>query len=276
MKSIKVILLAACLVLSASELTSQPRQLKKVLDLKMPKDDGDYNNGVKGASVCWNPITKKYYAAFSGSKDFPLGVFDETGKLLTDTSLTAMQNIRGLWYNAVTKTICGNAGDNDGWFSYILNSKGIPASTKTDIQGMKQPDENSTGAFDPVSKLVYFFDKGKFTFYNSKAEVTKTLAIHFGQPKVLGPAEFENEDNENPDYNHTTVVHTGIAASPAGLLNVKKNRIELYDVTEGYLQQILLLPDDETYYGLKAFNFAFANGIYWLYNIDTRSWMGFK
>lgn len=274
MKNINIILLA-CLLLGAGELHSQPRLLKKVLELKMPKEDIDYNNGVKGASVCWNPVTKKYYAAFSGSKDFPLGVFDETGKLLTDTSLTAMQNVRGLWYNTGTKKICGNAGDDGGWFSYTLNSKGIPVSAKTDIQGMKQPDENSTGAFDPVSQMVYFFDKGKLSFYNNKAVAIKTLAIHFGQPKVLGPAEFENEDNENPDYNHTTVVHTGIAASPAGLLNVKRNRIELYDVTEGYLQQILLLPTDEMY-GLKALNFAFANGIYWLYNMDTRAWMGFK
>lgn len=274
MNLIKIILLVSTTFVT-NILPAQPRQLKKVLELKMPKDDIDFNNGVKGASVCWNPATKKYYAVFGGSKDFPLGVFDERGTLLTDTSLTALQDVRGLWYNTAVKKICGNAGNDGGWFSYTLNNKGVPVSSKTDIAGMKQPDENSTGAYEPGSQTIYFFDKGKFTFYNSKGIVAKKLAIHLGQPKVFGPGEFENEDNENPDYNQTTVVHTGMAASPAGLLNVKRNRIELYDLKEGYLQQLLLLPDDETY-GSRALNFAFANGIYWLYNIYTRAWIGFK
>jgi len=274
MNLIKIVLLAGISFVS-TRVPAQPVQLKKVLELKMPKDDIDVNNGVKGASVCWNPVTKKYYAVFSGSKDFPLGVFDTKGQLLTDTSLAAMQDVRGLWYNAVTKKICGNAANDGGWFSYILNSKGVPLGTKTEMPGMKQPDENSTAAYDPGSQTVYFFDKGKFVFYNNKGAVTKKLPIHFGQPKVLGPGEFENEDNENPDYNQTTVVHTGLAASPAGLLNAKRNRIELYDLKEGYLQQILLLPDDEQY-GSRALNFAFANGIYWLYNIYIRAWMGFQ
>lgn len=270
---IKIILLA-CIAFCTIKISAQPRQLKKVMELKMPKDEGDVNNGQKGASVCWNPVTKKYYAVFTGSKE-PLGVYDEKGKLLTDTSLAAMQNVRGLWYNPATKKICGNTFNDGGWFSYTLNNKGVPVASKTDIAGMKQPDEQSTGTYDPASGMVYFFNGGKLVFYNNKGVFAKKLPIHFGQPKVLGPAEFENEDNFNTDYNQTTVVHTGIAASPAGLLNVKLNRIELYDLNEGYLQQILLLPDDDLY-GTKAFNFAYANGIYWLYNIFTRTWQGFK
>jgi hypothetical protein len=262
-------------VMLCSLVHAQPRQLKKVIELTMPKTEYDHNNGVKGASVCWHPVEKKYYAAFTGNKDYPLGVFDAAGKLLTDTSLTAMQDVKGLWYNSTTKKICGNAGNDGGWFSYTLNSKGTPTSAKTEIAGMKQPDENSAGAFEPGSALVCFFDKGKISFYNNKGVFTKKTAIHFGQPKVLGPAEFENDDNENSDYNQTTVVYTGIAASPVGLLNVKRNRIELYDSKEGYLQQILLLPDDEQY-GQRFLGFAYANGIYWLYNIYSRNWIGFK
>lgn len=141
---------------------------------------------------------------------------------------------------------------------------------------MKQPDENSTGAYEPGAQLVYFLDGGTLVFYNTKGVFSKKLAIHWGQPKILGPAEFENEGNENTDYNHTTVVYTGIATEPAGLPNVKRNRIELYDTKEGYLQQILLLPEDNETYGSRALNFAYANGIYWLFNIDSRTWLGFK
>ena len=254
---------------------AQPRQLKKVMELKMPKEDYDLNNGVKGASVCWHPVEKKYYAVFSGSKDYPLGVYDAAGKLLTDTSVTAIQDVRGLWYNPATKRICGNAGNNGGWFYYILNNKGVPTAAKTAFTGMKQPDENSAGAYDAISNDVYFLDGGKVSYYNSKAVFTSKTAIHWGQPKVLGPAEFENEDNGNNDYNQTTVVNSGIATMPIGLLNVKRNRIELYDAKEGYLQQLLLLPDGD-FFGPRYLGFAYSNGIYWLYNIDNRTWLGFK
>ncbi len=254
---------------------AQPRQLKKVIELKMPKEDYDYNNGVKGASVCWHPVEKKYYAVFSGSKDYPMGVYDANGKLLTDTSLTAMQDVRGLWYNPAIKKLCGNAGNDGGWFSYTLNKKGIPTGSKTEITGMKQPDENSAGSYDPASASVCFFNGGKIMFYNNKGVFTKKTSVHFGLPKVLGPADFESDDNLNPDYNQTTVVHTGNTAMPFGLLNTKQNRIELYDAKEGYLQQLLLLPDDGLY-APKYLGFAYANGICWLYNIDNRTWVGFK
>ena len=271
MKKLILLLLPAIL---CTTLHAQPRQLKKVMELKMPKEDYDYNNGVKGASVCWHPVTKKYYAVFSGSSNYPFGVYDASGKLLTDTSLTAMQDVRGLWYNSTTKKLCGNAGNDGGWFSYTLNSKGVPVSVATDIAGMKQPDENSAGAYDAASASVCFLDHGKISFYNRKGIFSKKTALHWGRPKVLGPDDFENEDNQNTEYNQTTVVHTGNAAMPFGLLNTKRSRIELYDTKEGYLQQLLLLPDD--FYGPKYLGFAYANGIYWLYNIDNRTWLGFK
>ena len=50
MHPIKTILVASIAFVTIN-LTAQPRQLTKVLELKMPKDDIDFNNGVKGASV---------------------------------------------------------------------------------------------------------------------------------------------------------------------------------------------------------------------------------
>lgn len=269
-------LLLAFVLLFTSFIQAQPRMLKKVMELAMPKNAEDENSGIKGASVCWNPVSKKYYAAFSGSKNFPLGVFDAAGKLISDTSLTAMQDVKGLWYDPSAKKICGNAANDAGWFSYTLNNKGIPTSVKNELTGMHQPDENSTGAFDTASSSVYFLDKGKLIFYSfAKGLFIKKTPIHWGQPKVSGPGEFENEDNENTDYNHTTVVFTGIPDAQSGLLNVKRNRIELYDNTDGYLQQILLLPEDD-FTGSRSFNFAYANGIYWLFDIYKRIWLGFN
>lgn len=86
-----------------SAVQAQPRLLKKMMELKMPKETEDINSGTNGASVCWHPVTKKYYAAFAGNSNYPLGVFDAEGKLLSDSGLTTMQDVRGLWYDKTNK-----------------------------------------------------------------------------------------------------------------------------------------------------------------------------
>jgi hypothetical protein len=271
----QILLLSALLMTVALNLSAQPRPLKQVMELKMPKTAEDIDCGTRGASVCWEPVTKKYYAVFAGNKAYPLGVFDAAGKLLSDTAQTTLADVRGLWYNSITKKISGNSYNDGGWFSYILNTKGIPTDYKTDVAGMYQPDENSVGSFDPVSKSVFFLDKGKLSFYTaSKNTPAKTVNIHWGRSKILGPAEDENADNENTDYNHTTAVYTGIKNAQVALLNVMEYRIELYDYREGYLQQVLTLPEDAPLQ--PSFNFAFANGMYWLFDIDNRKWTGYK
>ena len=54
-------------------------QLKKVLTLAMPGEDGS-----NGASVAWHPLLKLYYAAMAGNAIYNLGVFDAKGKLVVD------------------------------------------------------------------------------------------------------------------------------------------------------------------------------------------------
>lgn len=255
--------------------TAQIRDLKKVLELKMPKTADDEYCGTRGASVCWNPVTKKYYAAFAGNTSFPLGVFDVKGKLLSDADQTTLQDTRGLWYNPTTKKISGNGYNDNGWFSYTLDSKGIPTDYVTDFSGMNQPDENSCGVYDPSSKSVLFLNKGKITYYDGKtAESGKSVPIHWGRKKSQGVGEDENEDNQNSDYNYTSVIYTGIKNAEFGLLNTLSDNIELYDSKTGFMQTQLHLPDGTPLE--PSFNFAYANGIYWLFDIANRTWLGFK
>ena len=140
---------------------------------------------------------------------------------------------------------------------------------------MYQPDEQSAGAFDPVSKSVFFLSGGKLAYYRNTSQTPfKTLPLHLGRPKILGPADFENPDNIPEDYNHTTVVYTGLPNAQVALLNITRAQIELYDYNEGYLQQILLLPENTPVN--SVFNFSYANGLFWLFDIDNRKWVAFK
>ncbi|MFZ1530019.1 MAG: hypothetical protein WAT19_14785 [Ferruginibacter sp.] len=271
----KIIILCAMLLGVSYSLFAQPRSIKKMMELKMPKTADDLMCGTRGASVAWDPAGKKYYAAFAGNAGFPLGVFDASGRLLTDTSLNTQRDIRALWYNPISKKISGNCYNDGGWFSYSCNAKAVPTACQTDVEGMYQPDEQSAGAFDPVSKSVFFLDGGKLSFYRNTSKIPfKTVALHWGRPKILGPADFESPDDIKEGYNSTSAVYTGLPNAQVAVLNVTRAQIELYDYNEGYLQQILLLPEGTSVE--YVFNFSYANGFFWLFDIDTRTWLAFK
>jgi hypothetical protein len=263
------------ILFAGASLHAQNGILAKVLELNMPKTADNGANGTRGASVCWNPVNKKYYAAFAGNMSYPLGIFSAAGKLLSDSDQTTLVDMRGLWYNPGTNKISGNTYNDIGWFSYVLNSNGIPTDFTIDFKGMNQPGEQSVGAYDPLLKSICFLDKGRFSFYDiATATPGNFQAIHWGRKKMQGPGENEDENMENEDYNTTTVVYTGIKNAELGVLNTKLRRIELYDHNTGYLQQSLVLPDEAPLQPL--FNFAFANGIYWLFDIENRKWIGYK
>ena len=270
-----LVLLFVLITFSGIRVEAQSRTLKKVLELKMPRTiDGDMP-GTRGASVCWNPVNKKYYAVFAGNAGYPLGVFSGEGKLLSADELSAEQDVRGLWYNPVTKKVSGNTYNDNGWFSYKLDKDGIPVSADVDFSGMNQPDEQSVGACVPAAKSICFLNKGKITFYSmADASPAKSISIHWGRKKSEGPGEYENDENENTDYNHTTLIYTGIKGAEIGLLNTTVSQIELYNIANGFMSQKLVLPD--TVNVEKFFNFAYANGTYWLFDMDNRVWAGYK
>ena len=274
MKKILVLMTVLVFVLSAS-LQAQNRTLKKVMELQMPKTVDDDMPGTRGASVCWNPVTKKYYAVFAGNMGYPLGVFDANGKLLSGEDRTAMVDTRGLWYNPVTKKVSGNGYDVNGWFTYTLNAQGIPTDHKVDFEGQHQPDGQCVGVYDAASKSIMFLLGSQVHFYDAAtADSNKAMQIHWGRKKEQGPADNEDAYASNEDYNYTSFVYTGIKGAQLGFLNITNKEIELYNYSTGYQQQVLSLPDNAV---LEAsFNFAFANGIYWLFNIQDRKWVGYK
>ncbi len=265
-----IIFLAGTAVLQA-QFKSNP---KKVMELKMPKTADDDMPGTRGASVAWHPIQKKYYAVMAGNTEYPLAVFDATGKRLSDDALTAMNDTRGIWYNPEKKEINGNGYAETGWFKYVLDKKGIPESSPVILEGLKQPDGQCVGTFHPLRKEVMFLYNGTVSLYSLAEGVTSaSVKINWGKKKTDGGSEDESEETP-AGYNNTSVIYTGIKNAELGFLNIDKKQIELYDFVSGFLTQKIKLPEDaptET-----SFNFAYANGIYWLFSIEARTWYGYK
>ena len=263
---------ALLIAIGFTTLHAQPttKKLKKALELKIPRE-----GGARAASVAWHPVQKKYYAAIAGNAIFSLGVYNVNGVLLSPATQKTFFDVRGLWYNPNTKTLQTNGYNDFGWAEYKLNAKGFPDTVKYLYDGMKQPDVQSAGAFDPKKKFVYFLNAdGDIDIYDYKdATFSETFELHLGLTKEKDDGTQDNYDVIE-DYNSTTVIFTGIPGAELGLLNYTERQIELYSAKDGYLVRKLSLPDDAPAEDLLCF--AYANGIYWLFDREARIWKGYK
>lgn len=270
-----IVLIIAGLFISSTGSLAQNRTLKKVMELQMPKTAKDELCGTRGGGVCWNPITKKYYAAFCGNARFPMAVFNPEGKRISSDSLTTMEDIRGIWFNPSINKIMANGYNETGWISYELNNAGIPKAYYYKFTGMNQPNEQSTGAYYSLLKSVVFRDGNQVVLYqntgNESVEVKEAVLIHWGRKKSEGPGEDAGSAGEV--YNSNVVV-TNIKNAEFGFLHTAAKQIELYNIQDGYQQSILKLPEDAPVE--SSFNFAYSNGIYWLFDIPKRKWIGYR
>ena len=271
----KATLLLFAFFISAITIKAQKTQtLKQVLELKMPKTVDDEMPVTSGASVIWHPVQKKYYAVFAGNQEFPLAVFDVKGKRLSEDGLIAMMDTRGLWYNPATKLITGNGYSDNGWFTYKLDPKGIPADIDLLFEGMNQPGEQCVGTYNPAAKRVLFLNNGTVYMYNDKGEAEDSIMISWGVKKKADAQAGGYDEEAFLDYNYTSVIYTGIKGQELGFLNTVKKQVELYNIQDGYLAKIVPLPGEAI--AETAFNFAYANGIYWFFNMNERKWVGCK
>lgn len=259
------------------------KTLKKTIELKMPvksytsaNTGNDSMPGTRGAAVAWHPIQKKYYVGFAGNYSYPMAVFDVAGKRLSDDDLTTMEDLRGLWYNPKLKMICGNGYNDIGWFSYKLDTKGLPIDNEVYAAGKNQPTEQSIGVFNAASNLVCFLNGQHIYGYNADAmeEEDSTIRLYPGVSNKEDIKEDDNGESLSQDYSYNVLIYTGIPKAEFGLLNVVNRQVELYNKNTGLLTQKLKLPDDLPTW--PAFNFSYANGTYWAFDQDTRTWTGYK
>ena len=192
-------------------------------------------------------------------------------KTLSEDDQVCMADTRGLWYNADKKAIWGNGYDETGWFSYKLGKDGVPTDIVNEAEGLHQPNPQSVGAYNSAAKKVLFLNGSTVYSYDKDGTLTDSLHIQWGQTKK---ADTNADAEAAAESYNTSVVYTGKKGEEMGFLNNESNTIELYNSKTGLLTRKLVLPD-----GVATefmFNFAYANSIFWLFNIETRTWIGFK
>lgn len=234
--------------------------LKQVLTLN-PTSYGTGN----GASVVWHPVQKMYYTVRAGNKTFPIDFFTEKGQKVSDGNAEAMFDVRGMWYDKKKKMIAVNGYNDFGWALYVLNDGGKPISSTSLISGMNQPEANSVGCSNGKGS-VYFLSG--YTVKEYKLKKGKLLPIKdvvtLSGAKGNNAAEFYNE----------ALVYTGIKNQEFGLYNQKMNQVHLFSKKSGQLTKILELP--KGFEKPTSFNFAYTNGIYFIYDKSSGEWKGFQ
>jgi len=269
-----LLLLTAVLFFSFPDALAQTKALKKTIELKMPGADDVDLPGTRGASVAWHPVQKKYYAVFAGNAGFPSAVFDPAGKRLSGNDQAAMIDTRGLWYDPISKKITGNGYDAAGWFNYKLDSKGLVTDIESLIEEMRQPGPQCVGVYNSIDNQVLFLMGSQVFKYSNNGVVIDSVTIYWGRYKSEGIPETVDKYQSPEDYNNTALVYTRITGKELGFLNANNRTIDLYDIKTGFKTTSLSLPENAPVE--SSFNFAFANGIYWLFDIENRKWIGYK
>lgn len=246
------------------------QNLSLTLSLKMA--DGSGNNG---AGVAWHSREKKYYAAFAGNSEFPLCVFNESGKLLSPDDLTTKVDVRGVWFNSKSGKIEVNGYNDEGWKAYELNASGIPVSVVNILEGMHQPDAQSAGSIDAKKSRVYFMDHdGNAVGWSYPGGIkSETITLHLGQTSKKDGGSVAGDAIEEK-YNTTSIIYTGSKNAEFAVLNFGEGRIEMYSRKTGYMTRMAALPAGSP--DCERLNFAYTNGIFFLFDKDTRTWMGYR
>jgi hypothetical protein len=255
-------------MLLATSTTIAQTTLKKVSEIIMPGKEGR-----NAAAIVWQPETKKYYSAFAGNTSFPFAVFSQSGELLSEATLTALLDVRGLWYNSLTEGIEGNGYGESGWAEFVLNKEGIPEDVVILFEDENQPDPNAAGVYVEDVDVVLFLSSttGNIETYGREdAHYETEVPLHLGKTSIS-----EAGDNKDVlDQYNTTNIALDEDKFEIGLLNVDKRQIEMYNPETGLMVRKLKLPSDAPLN--KAFNFSYTNGAFWLFDIAKRTWKAYR
>jgi hypothetical protein len=253
--------------------TQAQKVLKQVISLQMPEGGGS-----NSAAVAWHPITKKYYSSMAGNSSYPMGVFDDKGKLLQDDML-ADYDFRGIWYNPISKLLQFNTYDSNGVGHIELEKNGTIKSKIIDFEGMYQPDGQSVGFYYPPGNNVIYFNPShyieKYDSRTFKALGTLTYLYVGCKNKKESDELTDTESMEKWDDRNPCVQYTNIPKAELAVLNITDHTIELYDKKTGFLSKVnYTIP--ESIKLESNFNFSYTNGIWWFFQKEKRQWVGCK
>jgi hypothetical protein len=228
---------------------AQPKTPSGVsIQLRLQSDEG-----TNGCAVAWNPKQKLYYTIIAGNEIYPIDIFDERGTWKNQKQSGV--DARGLWYNSKSGKLGGRsfAGDLVEW---NLSSSGEPqnfvVTGSIDMEGQQVTTLGAKGT-------MYVYKEGTIVKYSAKGKE---------EGSVILEADFNEET-----HNTYSMGFTGVKNYEFVLVNLTNTALEFFNL-KGKRTATVNLPGEVPY--AENFQFSFANNHVWLYDIDTRTWSGYK
>lgn len=229
------------------------------LQLKLLADDG-----INGSAVAWIEEYQKYYTLVAGNESFPIEVFDKNGVNLQ--SIPAGRDMRGLWYNPTYAFIEGNTYEYHDIMSYEIKEDGLLSTEDPYEELFELP------VWNPQAVLTLNFRIDQYAWFNKEDSKLHFVDSESGEEDGEITLDIPAETIE--DFN-TTLTYTDIEDAEYGLYNFKENKIYLFERITGRKTAVIELPS-EVPNDCNSFRFSFANGHFWLFDADKRTWLGYK
>lgn len=218
--------------------------------------------GTNAGGVAYNPNFKLYYTVISGNADFPLEIFTEDGSPYYQA--LAERDLRGIWYNSEFNTIEANLYEYHDIIEFLIDDdSGVVYDPAEVLWELFVSDDQAALSYNSTDFLYILYDgqAGTIVEFDSEVgEIQRELEIEL-------PVPFE-------DINTTSGIYTGIEEGEYGVYDFVRARIYLIDKNTGKTSYTIQLPE-----GAPAndfLNFAFANGHVWLFDVEQRTWKGYK
>jgi len=217
-------------------------------------------SGTNGLGVVFDSKERIYYTAFAGNMSYPLEAFTESGTLKYSAELGV--DARGFWYNPTTKKLEGFSYDNGGMFQVTL--VGGAASTTLDADKTYGEDSQAVGVYCDKLKSVMFVSDGEARFYKKPGGKAKVVTLTMANADAL---------------NMRGPIYTGVKGKEIGLLNYETMEVEFYSASSGKKAGSVLLDTEACVSEIDvpySFRVAYANGKVWVFDTDSRQWLGFS
>jgi hypothetical protein len=208
-------------------------------------------DGTNGCAVVWNPKLRLYYSVIAGNASFPIDIFDESGKWKNVTN-AGIDN-RGMWFNAKSGRLNGHSYQGE-IIEWELSGNGTPENTSILVETGPEGQSVATSG----KGLIYLYKEGVIEKYSAKGK--KSGAINL--------SDFNAEK-----YNAYSMGFTGVKGYEIVLLNLENTALDFFNL-KGKRTASINLPGEVPY--AENFRFSFANNYAWLYDVDTRTWSGYK
>jgi hypothetical protein len=221
------------------------------------------NGAATACGMAWHPVYQKYYwVGGGGNMGMPVETYSAVGGAAIN-STTEDDDFRGLWYNSALGVIEGNGYSSVGIYTIVLDVNGVATGSGGAIVAPNnQPDPQSGGNLDNTTNQVIYYDSGNIMKYSrATGSLVATVPIT-GLPVGIGNLVMYNG------------FFTGIPGKEYAVYDYVNQRAYFINYTTGaYVSTVQFPPGapQPNYYETD-----YENGLFFLYDNNTLSWIGYQ